>query len=209
MPLHLRYMRLSDVQDVVAIDQQAFSAPWPAHSYTYEISESKYSYMVVLADTPHIAQETGANRIRRLIRGFTNGATRHDTILGYGGLWNIMDEAHVSTIATHPDRRGKGYGEVVLAAMVQKSILLGAAYIVLEVRVSNAVAQNLYKKYDFEMFDIKRKYYRDDNEDAYDMRLDLSDHAIRARSSERFKAVCARYHLTDDYTAASPPQGKA
>lgn len=61
-------------------------------------------------------------------------------VVGYGGLWSIVDEAHVSTIATHPQFRGHGWGEVLLAGMIKRALTLGAAYI-LEVRVSNVVTQ--------------------------------------------------------------------
>src|SRR5690606_20053697 len=113
-------------------------------------------------------------------------------VVGYGGLWYIAGEGHISTIATHPDHRGLGYGEILLAAMIQRAITLQAEYIVLEVRVTNTIAQNLYRKYEFEIFGTKPNYYRLDNEDAYDMRLDLTDKAMIARFKRRFAAIRAQ-----------------
>ena len=81
-------------------------------------------------------------------------------ILGYGGLWKIEGEAHISTIAIHPANRGLGYGEILLAGMFGKALQLNAEFIVLEVRVSNSVAQALYKKYGFNRVARKKNYYR-------------------------------------------------
>jgi [ribosomal protein S18]-alanine N-acetyltransferase len=201
MSLKLRYMTLADITQVVTIDKEAFLTPWSAQSYSYEVGESSYSYMVVLEDN---APPT-LTGWKRFIRSF-NGSTPRGTVVSYGGLWNIMDEAHISTIASRHDVRGKGYGEVVLAAMIRKSFLLGAAYIVLEVRVSNTVAQNLYRKYEFDVYDTKRKYYRDNNEDAYDMRLDLRDSGIRSRFEERYTAIQQRVPFVDQYTNTPRPR---
>lgn len=203
MTLALRYMRLADVPQVVTIDRVAFSTPWSARSYAYEVSESNYSYMVVLEHS----QEQPLTGWKRLIRGF-NGHNHHQrhTIISYGGLWHIMDEAHISTIATHPDWRGQGYGELVLAAMIQRAQMLNACYIVLEVRVSNLTAQNLYHKYGFEIVDTKRRYYRDNDEDAYDMRLNLEDPVIVAQFEALYREVKTRHVFTDDYTQTPRPR---
>ncbi|MFW5748949.1 MAG: ribosomal protein S18-alanine N-acetyltransferase [Chloroflexota bacterium] len=207
MPLILRYMRLSDVQEVVAIDRESFSTPWPARSYNYEIAESTHSYMVVLHSVPDRPGSEGRS-LRRLIRGFTGSWETGGTLLAYGGLWKILEEAHISTIATHLAHRGKGYGEVVLAAMISKAIALEASYVVLEVRVSNTIAQNLYTKYGFTISDVKRNYYRDDNEDAYDMRLDLHTPGIIDNFMDRWARIQARIPFTDVYTTVPHPREK-
>ena len=194
MPLTLRYMRLADVPQVVAIDQVSFKPPWSARSYAYEITESTYSHMVVLEDSE--AEQTPSLWQRLL--GTPREVQRR--ILGYGGLWNIADEAHISTIASHLSYRGRGMGEVVLAGMVIKAIYMRAAYIILEVRVSNVAAQNLYKKYQFEIFELKKGYYHSDGEDAYDMRLDLMNAALRNRLLDQYAALKERIPFTDLYT---------
>ena len=200
MTLTIRYMRLADIPQVVAIDRLAFSTPWSSRSYNYEVSESTYSYMVVLEHS----EKRPVQGIKRLVRSLNGGSAQesHSIILGYGGLWNIMDEAHISTIATAPDQRGKGYGELLLAAMITRSINLNAGYIVLEVRVSNTVAQNLYAKYDFQIVDTKSNYYRDDGEDAYDMRLDLTDSGLSTRIEARLAALQSQHGFIDQYSYA-------
>ena len=78
----------------------------------------------------------------------------------------MVDEAHISTIASDAKWRGHGVGELMLLAMIDRSIELGAHELTLEVRVSNAVAQNLYRKYGFAVVGRRPGYYRDNNEDA-------------------------------------------
>ncbi len=205
MTLTLRYMRPSDIARVVDIDKQSFPTPWSARSYQYEVKESNYSHMLVL----EALTEQPATGWRRLIRGFSKSANgqsesppmeRKRTMVGYGGLWHIMEEAHISTIATAPEARGQGYGELLLSAMVKRSITLGASYVVLEVRVSNLVAKRLYEKYAFSIVDTKRNYYRDNGEDAYDMRLDLEDSATVASFEVLFAQVKQRQQFIDEYS---------
>ena len=206
MSLLLRYMQLADISQVVLIDQLSFDPPWSARSYAYEISESNYSHMAVLDQAEDGKPATG---LRRLVRNLGGGPPPGDRqILAYGGLWHIMDEAHISTIASHPEQRGHGYGELMLAGMVRRAITLGAGYIVLEVRVSNVPAQNLYKKYEFTIVDTKPRYYHNNGEDAYDMRLDLSDAARCRRLEERFAALREQHDLNDTYSGIEPPRGQ-
>ena len=200
--LVMRYMSLSDVNDVVAIDRVAFDLPWSDRSYHYEVSESTYSHMVTLEYTDE-TQPVGW--WRRLWS--RNGRVPKPHVVGYGGLWRIVDEAHISTIATHPQWRGRGWGELLLAGMIRRSLTLGAAYIVLEVRVGNAVAQHLYRKYEFEVAGVKPNYYRNNSEDAYDMRLNLADAGIVARFRQRFAALQARHQFVDTYSDVPSPRG--
>ncbi len=201
MSLQLRYMRLSDIPEVTVIDQLSFNPPWSARSYQFEINELTYSYMVVL----EYAEDKPKAGWRRLVPAL-NGSSEGQRIVGYGGLWNIMDEAHISTIASHPDYRGRGYGEIVLAGMIQRAIKLNAEYVVLEVRVSNIPAQNLYQKYGFQTTATKPKYYHSDNEDAYEMRLNLENRYYCAHFEERYARLVQQYELDDHYTDIEPPR---
>jgi [ribosomal protein S18]-alanine N-acetyltransferase len=196
--LTLRYMTLADISQVIEIDRLSFDTPWSPRSYAYEIEESHYSHMLVL-EADVVRPNTGWKRWLRSLGSSTN-PTAEKTIVGYGGLWNIMDEAHISTIATHPYWRGKGWGEILLAAMVRRSLNLSAGYIVLEVRVSNTVAQSLYRKYEFETVDLRPSYYRNNNEDAYDMRLPLPNEAMQTRFSERWQHLLDEHSIVDLYT---------
>lgn len=204
MSLTLRYMRLPDIPAVVAIDRVSFDPAWSARSYGYEVGESTYSHMLVLEQSDAEKPKQGW---RRLVSSLSaNGRESEATIVGYGGLWHIMDESHISTIATHPDFRGRGWGEVLLAAMIRRSIALKAAYIVLEVRVSNTVAQNLYRKYQFETLTVKKRYYHNNGEDAYDMRLNLDANREYALWFEnRYQELASKYQFTDLYSRTPHP----
>jgi [ribosomal protein S18]-alanine N-acetyltransferase len=206
MTMVLRYMTLADVKEVAAVDKVSFSTPWPASSYAYEVSESPYSHMVVLEDIAgEIGQRPPASprwkNLAKRLAGQPASAQRQ--LLSYGGVWKIMDEAHISTIATHPDQRGNKYGEIALVAMLRRAIVLNAEYVVLEVRVGNVVAHNLYRKYGFESVFTKRNYYSN-GEDAYDMRLDLSEENL-ARVSQGYATLIMNRNVIDQFTETSPP----
>lgn len=202
--LRLRYMERRDIPAVVDIDKASFNPPWPARSYHYEVGESNVSYMLVLEKTVQ-EEVTGIKRLLSSLRGDETPTEETHVIVGYGGLWKIADEAHVSTIASHPEFRGNSYGEILLAGMIRRSIALEAEYIVLEVRVSNAVAQALYHKYNFEIVGTKKNYYRHDNEDAYAMRLDLTPMCI-AHFHTQYDALQTRAPFNDEYSHVAHPR---
>ncbi len=202
--LTLRYMRLEDLPQVTAIDRLAFDIPWSIRSYEYEINDSSNSYMEVL----EVARERSIPIWQRWLPRL-NGNGRHERLIaGYGGLWQIQGEAHISTIATHPDMRGRGWGEILLAGMVRRSMVLKAEEVVLECRVSNTRAQNLYTKYEFQTTRVKQGYYRNNNEDAYEMHLNILDAGVRSRFDERFRVLLMRHGFRDLYTPYRPPAGQ-
>jgi len=204
MSLTLRYMSVPDIQQVVSIDRVAFDPPWSARSYAYEITESTYSHMMVLESIPDAERPT--NPWKRLMQNLSGGVPIDPQIVAYGGLWKVVDEAHISTVATHPDFRGRGWGEIVaLLGMVRKSLSLGAAYVVLEVRISNTTAQNLYLKHGFVTHGIKKRYYHNNGEDAYDMRLDLLADDARENVEQKFSDAVQRHRFADHYTTATNP----
>ena len=212
MSLILRYMRLDDIPPVCAIDELCFQPSWSSDSYAFEINESNISHMVVLESSNDAApmleayEDGWLQRVSGWLRQEAPVAVATGTVVGYGGLWKIDDEAHISTIATHPSHRGRGYGELLLAGMFRKALRLGADYLVLEVRVSNAVAQNLYAKYGFNRYGRKRNYYRADNEDAYDMRARL-DKRSRRQLDRLYDDLRERIPFRDDYSGVKRRRG--
>jgi ribosomal-protein-alanine N-acetyltransferase len=202
--LVLRYMTVEDLAQVVEIDAASFRPAWPERSYRFELNESQISFMVSLEKCEERGV-TGFQRLLNTLRRQQNGTVPQPVIVGYAGLWKIADEAHISTIASHPDYRGRKYGEIMLAGMIGRAIALGAAYIVLEVRVSNKVAQALYSKYNFAIHGIKQDYYHQDKEDAYDMRLHLSDENIRA-FWQRYEKLSRSIAFIDHYSETPHPR---
>ena len=200
--LTLRYMDAPDLPTVVEIDEASFKPAWPERSYRFEINESQVSFMAVLEKLEE-RELSGFKRLLNSLQGKSSETEAKPVIVAYGGLWKIAEEAHISTIASHPDYRGKKYGEIVLAGMIGRAIVLGADYVVLEVRVSNTIAQKLYEKYGFTIEGVKPKYYHHDNEDAYDMRLMLTDEAI-AHYQELYEKIAPRFR--DWYTETPHPR---
>src|SRR5918912_596810 len=97
------------------------------------------------------------------------------SIVGYAGIWVMTDEAHVTTIASHPEVRGRGVGELLLVSLIHRGVEVGARWMTLEVRASNAIAQALYRKYTFKEMGVRRRYYSDNGEDALVMWTDALD----------------------------------
>ena len=167
LPYSVDPMRVADIDEVMLIDRQAFSTPWSHNAYHYEIERNDAAHYMVLRPRSIDAArriETGWERVRRWLGA--PAAHDHAPILGYGGLWLMYDEAHISTIAMRPDWRGRGLGELLLVGLMLKSMALNAQVVTLEVRVGNTRAQQLYRKYEFEIVGRRRKYYTDNGEDA-------------------------------------------
>ena len=145
----IRRMRQEDVPAVHAIDTLSFSLPWPEHSFLYEVNENPAARAWVVED---------AGRI-----------------LGMLVLWLIVDEAHIATLATHPDFRRQGLGERVLIASLKAARTEGARRAFLEVRAGNLAAQALYRKHGFLITGRRPQYYKDTGEDALLMTLENLD----------------------------------
>jgi [ribosomal protein S18]-alanine N-acetyltransferase len=174
----LRYMQMLDVPHVVAIDALAFHTPWPARSYAFEIQDSNNSHMITLC--------------------------QGDMIIGYAGMWLIEDEAHISTIATHPDYRGFGFGELLLIGLLNISFVHKAAYAVLEVRVGNTPAIALYQKYEFAVVGTRKNYYRDTNEDAHLMHLAPLNPEYQGRVVEKITRLKEKISFENLLLAGKP-----
>ena len=175
-------MVLDDIPRVLEIDQLSFPLPWSPTSYRYELTQNPNSHFwVAVADTdrapasPAAAPRpaSGLDRLGRWLRPAAPAAGTVRNVVGYSGFWFIVDEAHISTIAVHPDWRGHRVGEALFVAMLEQTLALGGLSATLEVRVTNERAQNLYRKYHFEVVGRRRHYYRDNGEDALLMTAEL------------------------------------
>ena len=145
-----RRMTVEDIQAVHEIDMLSFSLPWSERSFRFELTENPVS------------------------RGWV--AEVNGQIAAMLVLWFFVDEAHIATIAVHPDFRRQGIGEEILIHALQAAQDEGARRAFLEVRAGNAAAQGMYKKYGFEVTGVRPGYYKDNNEDALLMNLEKFDH---------------------------------
>ena len=162
VPYVVEPMTLEDIDQVIEIEKVAFSAPWSARAYRYEITQNDHSRMLVIR--PALRPTSLLAHVRRML-----GLVKPAPVLGYAGLWLLVDEAHICTIAVHPQWRGQGLGELLLASLLAQGKLLGACRATLEVRVSNSSALELYLKYGFQIVSRRKHYYTNNNEDAYIM----------------------------------------
>jgi [ribosomal protein S18]-alanine N-acetyltransferase len=138
--LLIRIMREEDIEQIVAIEQVSFAIPWSKDAFYNELHKNQFATYLVVEDD--------------------------EKIIGYCGVWIVVDEAHITNIAILPDYRGRGLGEAILTKIIDLARELGAKSMTLEVRVSNSVAQNLYRKLGFENGGIRKGYYTDNQEDA-------------------------------------------
>ena len=162
LPYIVEPMRLRDITAVMEIEHDSFPTPWSARAYRHELLDNDLSrYFVVRQRRMESPRLDLLSRIR-----YSLGAGTRPPILGYGGFWMMAGEAHISTIAVQPDWRRLGIGELLLVAMLDRATELEADMATLEVRVSNVTAQNLYRKYGFRQVGLRRRYYRDSDEDA-------------------------------------------
>ncbi len=183
IPYSFENMQWKDVSAVMAIEHRSFSLPWSANTYRHEILDNANAHYFVLRQRAG-PPERWTDWLSRLARREPEGP-----IIGYGGFWLIADEAHISTIAVDIGWRGRGLGEYLLASMVERAIALHAASITLEVRESNRVAQNLYRKYGFVVTGQRSRYYQDNHENALLMAVDGANTDSYRRALSRLTAA--------------------
>ena len=145
----VRRMGLVDVDKVMKVELDAFTVPWTRKAFVNELLSNQFAYYFV--------------------------AETNKEIIGYIGSWIVVDEAQVTKIAILSTYRGHGIGDLLLKAMLEYAKILGVKKFTLEVRVSNEVAINLYKKNGFQNGGIRKKYYTDNQEDARVMWVNLDE----------------------------------
>ena len=160
------------------IERDAFPTLFPPTSFRRELKNRLARYLVVwsLEDPPEFAQKPTEppKRITRLWRSAAslwNGRPiawqpGQPYIVGFLGTWYMHDEAHIVSVGVRSDYRGFGIGELLLIGAIEQAQRRRMQAVTLEVRVSNYVAQNLYKKYGFQKMGVRKAYYSDNREDA-------------------------------------------
>ncbi len=195
-PHLLRKMTVADVDQVLQIDRQSFAVSWSEVTFLHEMNENPNAYMgVVLKSQPVVEENSGFSLLRRLRQ-----PKQETVVAAYAGMWIHGREAHISTIASHPNFRRQGFGELMLIGMIGRSIALGADHVVLEVRMSNLSAQTLYRKYEFAATGFYPRYYHDNQEDALYMVVRPLDEAYLERLRGRVALLAARTPFTDEFS---------
>jgi len=151
LPIVIEPMRVADIDMVLEIERRSFPTPWSRAAFVSELLDNDRAHYLVA----RTATQNGP------------------LVVGYIGLWLIAGEGHITNVAVHPDYRQRGIGRRLLEAAADLCRLRSARRMTLEVRVSNLVAQRLYRDLGFVSAGIRRGYYRDNNEDAIIMWKDL------------------------------------
>jgi [ribosomal protein S18]-alanine N-acetyltransferase len=160
-------MKVEDLDAVHDIEAESFTTPWPSHAYRQEIETNRLAHYIV--------------------------ARSGDRVVGYAGMWLLVDEAHVTTFATSRRWRRNGVGERLLIALLDLAKSRHATEATLEVRPSNTAARRLYEKYGFREVGVRPRYYTDDNEDALIMTTEpLSSRSMVTRLAVLREAVARR-----------------
>ncbi|MGQ9556373.1 MAG: ribosomal protein S18-alanine N-acetyltransferase [Desulfurispora sp.] len=141
-------MEVGHLDQVLEIERQSFPVPWSRQAFEFELTRNDFAYYLVL-----LAAER---------------------VIGYAGMWVVIDEGHITNVAVHPDWRGRGLGRSLLEELIRRARQKGVVRMTLEVRQSNQVARHLYRKLGFVENGRRRKYYSDNNEDAIIMWLELN-----------------------------------
>ena len=133
-------MTKEHIKDVHKIEEDSFSIPWSEKAFYDELTKNKMAIYIV--------------------------AKKDNEIIGYGGMWHVINEGHITNVAVKKEYRGKGVGSKIIGAFIDIANEKEMIGITLEVRVSNDIAKNLYKKNGFIMEGIRKEYYEDNKEDA-------------------------------------------
>jgi ribosomal-protein-alanine acetyltransferase len=180
LKVEIAAMRVEDIEAVHAVERASFPVPWPAYAFR---------------------QELETNRLARYLVARVGGE-----VVAYGGIWMLVDEAHVTTFAVLPEHRHSGIGSRLLLALMDLAVELAASVATLEVRISNMDARRLYERFGFRPVGVRPRYYSDNSEDALIMTTDeLPSTAMRERL-ERLRA-----ELVPELQPGGPwePDGKA
>ena len=143
----VRPMQINDLKAILEIEQLSFSTPWSLESFKTELKDNEYARYLCLE-----------------LEG---------QVIGYMGLWFILDEGHITNIAITPNHRGQHWGKFLMRSVMRKMVEQGMERMTLEVRVSNLLAQSLYKSLGFTTAGVRKGYYADSGEDAMIMWAEL------------------------------------
>lgn len=142
----VRRMNLEDLDGILEVENQSFSIPWSRRMFEDELFNPKACYFIL--------ESSGK-------------------VVGYIGVWKILDEGHITNVAVHPDYRRKGFGRLLIGTLIENARDWGLVALTLEVRVSNTPAISLYESFGFYSAGTRKRYYSDNNEDALIMWLKL------------------------------------
>jgi ribosomal-protein-alanine N-acetyltransferase len=215
----IRPMVPGDIPQVTDIERESFPSMWPQTTYKKELRNRLARYLVALeegkcAESAPDEESAGhaetarpaawRRALSRILRVEPDAPPTRDLIVGFVGLWLMVGEAHIVTIAVRESHRRRGIGEMLLLASIEQAIEHGQEAVTLECRASNRAALAMYEKYGFERVGVRRRYYTDDHEDA----VVMTTPSILATSfRQRFEGLRRIYQ--DRWGQVPPIQGSS
>lgn len=143
----VRPAHIDDLAAILEIERVSFATPWSLEAFKVELKDNEYArYLCLELD---------------------------GQVIGYVGLWFILDEGHITNIAITPNHQGQHWGEFLMRSVMEKMMEQGMERMTLEVRVSNSPAQSLYQRLGFAIAGVRKGYYADTGEDAMIMWAEL------------------------------------
>jgi ribosomal-protein-alanine N-acetyltransferase len=192
----VRAMTEADIDQVAEIERESFPTTWPRTAYRRELSNTLARYLVLvdLEHEPQPPRTKSRSGLMRILRRPEEAPQTTDFIVGYIGVWLLVDEAHVVAIAVREAYRRRGLGESLLVGAIEVALENRQESVTLEVRRSNVGAQALYEKYRFLKVGVRRRYYSDNHEDAIIMSTPpIQDQAYREYLDYLREALERRY----------------
>ena len=201
MPYGIRPMGEVDLDQVAAMEREAFPSLWPPTGYHRELKNKMAEYSVCVQDGQFVTFQPKAERKGLLglfgKRNKPQPPLQTPYLVGFVGLWYMAGEAHIVSISVRESYRRQGLGELLLIGAVEMGMRRSTQVVTLEARASNSAAIALYDKYGFEEVGIRRRYYSDNGEDATIMTTGkLSSDEYQSLFRERVSAFDERYGET-------------
>lgn len=200
MPYIIRPIKYEDIPQVAQIDREAFPGEWVFRSqsaYRQDLDNPSIRYIVACKEK-HMPKPEGEalQKSPWFKRLFGNGHRLNmpQYVVGFSGFWMMTGEAHIIAIGVRNGYRQLGLGEGMLIATIELAQMLNANIVTLEVRASNRVAQELYRKYGFQVMGRRLKYYSSDGEDAIIMSTDNITSLPFQAPFQRLREDYARRH---------------
>jgi ribosomal-protein-alanine N-acetyltransferase len=195
-------MTVADLPQIAEIEAESFPSAWPSSAYKRELQNNNLArYLVVVRQDAPVPQPRGLRRLLSAmrIRFGRPPSPPEDYVVGFIGIWFMVDETHIVTVAVRESGRRKGVGELLLLAAFDLSREKGVPALTLECRVSNTAAQALYEKYGFQRLGIRKRYYTDNNEDAVIMTTpSIEEPSYAARIEELRRQHHGRWGKPDE-----------
>lgn len=142
MRMVIRRAERADAIEIANVEALCFSTPWSLTAFLEELTNNKLALYLIALD-----EKTGC-------------------LMGYAGIWRILDEGHITNVAVHPAYRGRGIGRQLVESLLSQAEAEGAVRQTLEVRASNGPAIRLYISLGFQEAGRRKGYYEDNGEDA-------------------------------------------